>query len=111
MGFPLLRLIWNPFLAMHVRILSCHQHPNTSLTTHTSRYKCWKVTGIFPWAALIFVAGYSLREVGAFHFGNLNVYIASLVMLYAAPYAIPPSLPHPNTQVTRLTNLTVPSTN
>ncbi|RDW78244.1 hypothetical protein BP5796_06096 [Coleophoma crateriformis] len=48
-------------------------------------YKCWKVTGIFPWAALIFVAGYILREVGAFNYSDLKVYIASLVMLYAAP--------------------------
>lgn len=48
-------------------------------------YKCWKVSGILPWSALIFVAGYLLREYGAFHFDNLNVFIASLVMLYAAP--------------------------
>lgn len=49
------------------------------------RYKCWKVTGIFPWAALVFVVGYSLREYGAFHYGNLNIFISSLVFLYAAP--------------------------
>lgn len=49
------------------------------------RYKCWKVSGILPWAALIFVAGYGLREYGAFHYSDLNVFIASLVMLYAAP--------------------------
>jgi len=49
------------------------------------RYKCWIVTGILPWSALIFVAGYSLREYGAFHYDNLNVFIASLVLLYAAP--------------------------
>jgi hypothetical protein len=55
------------------------------LLTVASHYKCWKVTGIFPWAALIFTAGYALREVGAFHYGNLNIYISSLVMLYAAP--------------------------
>ncbi|KAG9247474.1 hypothetical protein BJ878DRAFT_177327 [Calycina marina] len=49
------------------------------------RYKCWRITGILPWSALIFVAGYSLREFGAFHYDKLNVFIASLVMVYAAP--------------------------
>jgi hypothetical protein len=48
-------------------------------------YKCWTVTGILPWSTLIFCAGYSLREYGAFHYSNLHIYIASLVLLYAAP--------------------------
>jgi len=50
-----------------------------------SRYKCWKVSGIFPWAALLFVVGYVLREYGAFHFGEINIFIASLVFIYCAP--------------------------
>jgi hypothetical protein len=45
------------------------------------------VTGILPWAATIFVAGYVLREIGAFNFGDINIFIASLVMIYAAPFA------------------------
>ncbi|KAH8590852.1 RTA1 like protein-domain-containing protein [Bisporella sp. PMI_857] len=49
------------------------------------KYKCWRVTGVLPWSALVFVAGYCLREYGAFHYDNLNIFIASLVMLYAAP--------------------------
>jgi hypothetical protein len=49
-------------------------------------YKSWKVTGIFPWAALLFVIGYILREIGAFDFGNINIFISSLVFIYAAPY-------------------------
>ncbi|PMD42339.1 hypothetical protein L207DRAFT_632118 [Hyaloscypha variabilis F] len=48
-------------------------------------YKCWKVTGILPWSALIFVVGYTFREYGAFHFGNIDVFIVSLVFIYAAP--------------------------
>lgn len=50
---------------------------------------------MLPWSALIFAAGYALREYGTFHYiydsddhatkTNLNVYIASLVLLYAAP--------------------------
>lgn len=48
-------------------------------------YKCWKVTGILPWASTIFVVGYILREIGTFHFDNLNIYISSIVFIYAAP--------------------------
>ncbi|TVY58985.1 hypothetical protein LSUE1_G008720, partial [Lachnellula suecica] len=49
------------------------------------RYKCWKVTGILPWSALLFVVGYILREIGAFNFGNVNIFISSIVFIYAAP--------------------------
>jgi hypothetical protein len=40
-------------------------------------------------SALLFVIGYILREVGAFNFGNIDIFIASLVFIYAAPY-VPP---------------------
>ncbi|PQE20616.1 RTA1 domain protein [Rutstroemia sp. NJR-2017a BBW] len=49
------------------------------------RYKCWKVTGFLPWSACIYLSGFILREIGAFNYDNLPIYIASLVMLYAAP--------------------------
>jgi hypothetical protein len=48
-------------------------------------YKCWKVSGVFPWAATLFVVGYVLREVGAFNHDNLPIYISSIVFIYAAP--------------------------
>ncbi|KAG4411618.1 hypothetical protein IFR04_015252 [Cadophora malorum] len=48
-------------------------------------YKSWKVSGVLPWSALLFVVGYVLREVGAFNYDNLNIFIASLVFIYAAP--------------------------
>ncbi|KAL3426374.1 Protein RTA1-like protein 6 [Phlyctema vagabunda] len=48
-------------------------------------YKCWKVSGILPWAATIFVGGYIMREIGAFNYGNIDVFISSIVLLYAAP--------------------------
>lgn len=51
-----------------------------------SRYKSWKVTGILPWSALLFTAGFITRTVGAFgQWGNLNLYIASTVLLLAGP--------------------------
>ena len=49
-------------------------------------YRSWKFTGLFPWAALVFVSGYSLRAVGAWHYGNVDVFIAATVLVYAAPY-------------------------
>lgn len=54
-------------------------------TYQSAKYHSYKTTWVYAWSALIFVAGYSLRAYGAFHFGNINVYIASLVLLYAAP--------------------------
>jgi len=49
------------------------------------RYKSWKVSVTLPIAAFLFVAGYSLREYGAFHYNKLAIYIESVVFLYAAP--------------------------
>lgn len=59
-----------------------------SFTLHlyqTIHYKSWKFTGLFPWAALVFVAGYSMRTVGAFHYDNVDVFIAATCLVYAAP--------------------------
>lgn len=67
-----------------MRVSSTH-FLQKDLLTCCRKYKCWKVTAILPWSALIFVAGFCLREYGAFHYDNLNIFIASLVMLYAAP--------------------------
>lgn len=50
------------------------------------RYKSWKVTGILPWSALLFTAGFITRTVGAFgQWGNIGIYIASTVLLLAGP--------------------------
>ncbi|KAJ5132528.1 hypothetical protein N7448_006686 [Penicillium atrosanguineum] len=52
----------------------------------TFRYKSWKVTGLLPWSALLFTAGFVMRTLGAFgQWGNIGVYIASTVLLLAAP--------------------------
>ncbi|KAF7719749.1 Uncharacterized protein PECH_005690 [Penicillium ucsense] len=52
----------------------------------TWKYKSWKVTGLLPWSALLFVAGFVMRSIGAFgQWGNVGVYIASTVLLLAAP--------------------------
>ncbi|KAF7544251.1 hypothetical protein G7Z17_g10107 [Cylindrodendrum hubeiense] len=48
-------------------------------------YKCWKLTALFPFCCLLFTVGFAIREYGAFHYDNLNVYIASICITYAAP--------------------------
>ncbi|KAK7426335.1 hypothetical protein QQZ08_007236 [Neonectria magnoliae] len=49
------------------------------------RYKCWILTPLFPFCCLLFTAGFGLREYGAFYYDNLNVFIASICITYAAP--------------------------
>ncbi|KAJ5130460.1 RTA-like protein [Penicillium bovifimosum] len=50
------------------------------------KYKSWKVTGLLPWSALLFTAGFITRTIGAFgQWGNIGIYIASTVLLLAGP--------------------------
>ncbi|KAJ0116734.1 rta1 domain protein [Diaporthe amygdali] len=49
------------------------------------RYKCWHVTWHYATVAAIFTAGFITREIGAFHYDSLPVYIASVCLVYAAP--------------------------
>ncbi|KAF4625407.1 hypothetical protein G7Y89_g12762 [Cudoniella acicularis] len=51
----------------------------------SARYKSWKITLMLPGCALFFGAGYILREVGAFNYDNVNIYIASMTIIYSAP--------------------------
>ncbi|KAI1628775.1 hypothetical protein EDD37DRAFT_603694 [Exophiala viscosa] len=49
------------------------------------KYRSWRIGFLLPWAAALFIAGFGLRERGAYDFGNLGVYIASTVLLFIAP--------------------------
>ncbi|KAH7245871.1 hypothetical protein BKA59DRAFT_178276 [Fusarium tricinctum] len=49
------------------------------------RYKCWRLTPLFPFCAILFTVGFVLRVYGAFHYNNLNIFIASICINYAAP--------------------------
>lgn len=50
------------------------------------KYHSFKVTGLLPWSASLFVAGFILRAIGAFgNTENLGIYIASTVLLLAGP--------------------------
>ncbi|KAI4206970.1 MAG: hypothetical protein LQ346_000802 [Caloplaca aetnensis] len=49
------------------------------------RYKSWRVTGTLPWGGIVFIAGFAMREVSAFYPKNLNIFIASTVLILVAP--------------------------
>jgi len=49
------------------------------------KYKSWRIGFLLPWAAALFTAGFILREYGAYHYDDLNVFIASTVILFVAP--------------------------
>ncbi|KPI42686.1 Protein RTA1 [Cyphellophora attinorum] len=47
--------------------------------------RSWRIGFLLPWAALLFTAGFSLREYGAYHYDKLPEFIASTVLLFVAP--------------------------
>jgi hypothetical protein len=49
------------------------------------KFRSWRIGFLLPWAALLFVVGFALREVGAFHYNNLDIFISSTVLLFLAP--------------------------
>ncbi|PMD38786.1 hypothetical protein L207DRAFT_490473 [Hyaloscypha variabilis F] len=49
------------------------------------RYKSFKITFMHIFCALTMTAGYTLREVGAFHYTTVNIYIASMTIIYSVP--------------------------
>ncbi|KAM0593778.1 hypothetical protein ACHAP6_001108 [Verticillium nonalfalfae] len=57
----------------------------TSCVLHL-HYKFFKVTGLFVFCNLLFVAGFALRVYGAWHYDNLAPFIASICLVYASPY-------------------------
>ncbi|KAL6240778.1 hypothetical protein RBB50_012342 [Rhinocladiella similis] len=49
------------------------------------KYRSWRIGFLLPWAALLFIVGFALREYGAYHYDNLDIFIASTVLLFLAP--------------------------
>lgn len=49
------------------------------------KYRSFRIGFLLPWASLIFTAGFILREYGTYHTENLNIFIASTVLLFVAP--------------------------
>jgi hypothetical protein len=59
------------------------------LSQSISQYKSFKLIGLHPLCAVLFTAGYALREYGAFNYlyssRNLLIYIMSQVFIYICP--------------------------
>ncbi|PKS12318.1 hypothetical protein jhhlp_001618 [Lomentospora prolificans] len=49
------------------------------------KYKSLLRTVFFPFCSLLFTAGFALRIYGSHHYDNLDIYIASICITYAAP--------------------------
>lgn len=49
------------------------------------KYRSFRIGFLLPWAALIFAAGFGLREYNSYHTEDLNTFIASTVLLFVAP--------------------------
>ncbi|KAK4034041.1 hypothetical protein C8A01DRAFT_49464 [Parachaetomium inaequale] len=48
-------------------------------------YKSFRVTAYLPFCCALFTAGFALREVGAFDYTNINIYLASTLLIYMSP--------------------------
>ncbi|CCC09490.1 hypothetical protein SMACR_03520 [Sordaria macrospora] len=48
-------------------------------------YKSWILTGFYVSCAVLFTAGFIVRELGAFDYGDLVKFIVSTCLVYAAP--------------------------
>ncbi|OCK77954.1 hypothetical protein K432DRAFT_444958 [Lepidopterella palustris CBS 459.81] len=51
----------------------------------TLHYKSWRTTILLPWAAALMITGFAMRELGAYHTGNLGYLIASVVLIMSGP--------------------------
>ncbi|KAH8736621.1 RTA1 like protein-domain-containing protein [Ilyonectria robusta] len=49
------------------------------------RLRAWKVTTLIPFASLLFTVGFALRAYGAWNYDNVDVFLASTVLIYTAP--------------------------
>ncbi|KAJ4374819.1 hypothetical protein N0V83_001896 [Neocucurbitaria cava] len=48
-------------------------------------YKAFKVTGLHPFCALLFTAGFAIRSYDAWDYDNVGTYVASTILIYCAP--------------------------
>jgi len=56
-----------------------------TLASTGSKYKSFKLTGLLLFCCLVFTVGFSLREYGAFNYDNVNIYLASTLLIYTSP--------------------------
>jgi hypothetical protein len=89
-GLPLLLRFYSSYRALPTVGNACEYltGPRTNqlvLTSTHSHFNCWKTSGLLPWAAVLFVAGFVLREVGAYNYDKVGIYFASIFLLLLAP--------------------------
>ncbi|KAK1457877.1 RTA1 domain-containing protein [Colletotrichum cuscutae] len=48
-------------------------------------YRFFKATALFSFCCLLFAAGFAVRTYGAWHYDDLDIFIASVCLIYAAP--------------------------
>ncbi|KAF1965892.1 hypothetical protein BU23DRAFT_518969 [Bimuria novae-zelandiae CBS 107.79] len=51
----------------------------------TIKHGSWRTTILLPWAAALMIAGFAVREVGAYHTDNLAYLVASTVLIMSGP--------------------------
>ncbi|KAF3041495.1 hypothetical protein E8E12_001581 [Didymella heteroderae] len=51
----------------------------------TIKHKSWRTTLLLPWAALLMIAGMSMRLAGAYNPSDLGILIASTVLIMSGP--------------------------
>ena len=49
------------------------------------KHKSWRTTVLLPWAALLMITGFAMREAGAYHTDNLTYLIVSTVLIMSGP--------------------------
>lgn len=82
---PLLDIRHCTRLANTVRFPATQNSIHTPNTSSTRKHKSWRITLLLPWAALLMIAGFSLRLAGAYHTSNLPDLIASTVLIMSGP--------------------------
>ncbi|KAK4452043.1 RTA1 domain-protein [Podospora aff. communis PSN243] len=48
-------------------------------------YASWRITGLYVVCGIFFTAGFIVREMGAFDYGDIIKYIVQICLIYAAP--------------------------
>ncbi|KAM7197170.1 hypothetical protein V8F20_006719 [Naviculisporaceae sp. PSN 640] len=48
-------------------------------------YQSWRLTGLYVFCAMLFTAGFIVREMGAFDYSHLIKFIVTICLVYAAP--------------------------
>lgn len=62
-----------------------------------AHFQSWRITGLYVFCSILFTGGFVVREVGAFRYSDVVIYIIQICLIYAAP-CVPLSLSSPSSQ-------------